>query len=309
MKINKTLIAAAAAAMLLGACASTPTMEASTERARAELTALKSDPRLAGKGQLAVNDAETAVRAAEAATGTESAAQLGYVAERKVQIAREVALRQANEDELKALSDERDRVQLSARTAEADRARSRAELAQFEANSARQQAERERQAAEQARIAAEQQGLLAMQAGQDADRARREAEELRIQIQELNARETERGLVLTLGDVLFETAKWDLKPGAEANLSKLVNFLRKYPDRSVVIEGHTDSVGGDTYNLNLSQRRADAVRAYLVTQGIESSRILASGKGETAPVASNSDAGGRQQNRRVEVIISNTERS
>jgi len=129
--------------------------------------------------------------------------------------------------------------------------------------------------------------------------------ELQREIDALKARPTDRGLVLTLGDVLFETGRADLKPGAAANLNQLVSFLAKYPARTVAIEGHTDSVGGDDYNLGLSQRRADAVRSHLVTQGVAVGRITTMGAGKGSPVASNDTAAGRQQNRRVEVIISN----
>lgn len=139
----------------------------------------------------------------------------------------------------------------------------------------------------------------------DAEQARRQAEELQRQIAELNAKSTERGLVVTLGDVLFETAKSDLKAGAIANISKLAVFLNQYPDRTVTIEGHTDNVGNEDYNLGLSQRRANAVQQYLISQGIASNRLTATGKGENFPVASNETPSGRQMNRRVEVIISN----
>lgn len=138
----------------------------------------------------------------------------------------------------------------------------------------------------------------------DAEQARRKAEELQRQIAELNAKSTERGLVVTLGDVLFETGKSDLKAGAIANISKLAAFLNQYPDRTVTIEGHTDSVGNEDYNLGLSQRRANAVQQYLISQGIASNRLTATGKGENFPVASNETSSGRQMNRRVEVIIS-----
>lgn len=135
--------------------------------------------------------------------------------------------------------------------------------------------------------------------------ARDENAELQRQIAALQAKPTDRGLVLTLGDVLFATGRAELKPGATSNLGQLVAFLAKYPDRTVSIEGHTDSVGGEDYNLGLSQRRADSVRSYLVSQGVDAARVTAIGAGESTPVASNESAAGRQQNRRVEVIISN----
>jgi outer membrane protein OmpA-like peptidoglycan-associated protein len=108
-----------------------------------------------------------------------------------------------------------------------------------------------------------------------------------------------------LGDVLFETGRAELKGGAAANLGKLAAFLSQYPERSVIIEGHTDSVGSESYNQGLSERRADSVKAYLLSQGIAATRLTAVGKGEAVPVASNDTNTGRQMNRRVEVIIAN----
>jgi outer membrane protein OmpA-like peptidoglycan-associated protein len=118
------------------------------------------------------------------------------------------------------------------------------------------------------------------------------------------ARETERGPVLTLGDVLFEFNRADLKSGAMQKLYPLVAFLQENPTRSVVIEGHTDNIGSDSYNFELSQRRAEAVRAFLLQNGIRAERITAQGRGESYPVAANDTEAGRQQNRRVEIVIS-----
>jgi outer membrane protein OmpA-like peptidoglycan-associated protein len=129
--------------------------------------------------------------------------------------------------------------------------------------------------------------------------------ELQRQIDALQAKPTDRGLVVTLGDVLFDTGKAGLKAGATSNLNKLAAFLNQYPDRTVVIEGYTDSVGSEDYNQGLSERRADSVKAYLASQGIGATRLSALGRGESDPVAGNESAAGRQQNRRVEVIISN----
>ena len=112
-------------------------------------------------------------------------------------------------------------------------------------------------------------------------------------------------MVLTLGDVLFASGKANLLSGATGNLDKLAAFLNKYPDRTVVIEGYTDNVGSEDYNQGLSERRADSVKSYLAGQGIGALRLSALGKGESGAVADNSSATGRQQNRRVEVVISN----
>lgn len=133
-----------------------------------------------------------------------------------------------------------------------------------------------------------------------------EADKAKAELAALNAKPTDRGMVITLGDVLFDTGRSELKAGATSNLSKLAAFLNQYQERTVAIEGHTDSVGTEEYNVDLSQRRADAVKSYLVNQGVNSMRITTAGKGEDAPVADNTTAAGRQQNRRVEVIISNT---
>lgn len=138
-----------------------------------------------------------------------------------------------------------------------------------------------------------------------AAQARADAEAARREIDELNAKETERGLVVTLGDMLFETGNAQLTGNAFANLGKLSNFLNKYPERTLVIEGHTDSVGSESSNQSLSQRRADSVRQYLLQQGVAANRLTAVGQGENSPVASNDSTSGRALNRRVEVIIAN----
>jgi outer membrane protein OmpA-like peptidoglycan-associated protein len=177
---------------------------------------------------------------------------------------------------------------------------------------ARAQAETRLSEDQRAAITAERAAARLDSRTREVDAARYETAEakdlnadLQREIDALQARPTDRGLVLTLGDVLFATGRADLKPGAANNLNELVSFLAKYPTRTVAIEGHTDSVGGDDYNVGLSQRRADSVRSHLVRQGVEAGRITTLGAGKGSPVASNDTAAGRQQNRRVEVIISN----
>lgn len=282
---------AALATLILGACA-TAVKDPGAGRARAALSTLQGDADLASRAPVAIKDAETAVRAAEAEQEDEATAkQLGYVAEQKVAIARSQAERRFEEDRLKTLGEERERVRLQARTTEADAAKLQAQAALEQAQTALGQAQAQQR--------------LAQQATSEADRARAESEALKQQIAELNARPTDRGLVMTLGDVLFATGRAELQPGALNNLGKLVQFLNQYPERTLAIEGHTDNVGSDDLNLGLSQRRADSVQAFLVGQGVDSQRVSASGKGEGFPVASNDNVGGRQQNRRVEIVISN----
>ncbi|MFV8834712.1 OmpA family protein [Aquisalimonas sp.] len=140
---------------------------------------------------------------------------------------------------------------------------------------------------------------------EEVDRARRGEAELQRQIDALQAKETERGIVLTLGDVLFTTGSANLQSGGYENLNRLVEFLNAYPDRDALIEGHTDSVGSAASNMQLSQRRADSVRDYLTRRGIDGQRLSARGMGEAQPVATNDTDAGRQQNRRVEIIIEN----
>ena len=140
---------------------------------------------------------------------------------------------------------------------------------------------------------------------EEADRARSSSADLQRQIDILQAEATERGIVLTLGDVLFTTGSAELQSGGDDNLNRLVDFLNQHPERRVLIEGHTDSVGNAQSNQRLSERRADSVRSYLTRQGISPDRLSTSGMGEARPIATNEDASGRQQNRRVEVIIEN----
>ena len=278
----KTLVIAAAVSLMLAACAAAPLKSAGAADARAKLTVLQSDPNLANRAPLAIQEAEAAVVAAEAPqTDEEQAVHLAYLADRKVEIARARAETQFAEDQRAQLGEQRERLRLDARTREAD-------IAKSEVTTARAEAQVARTDADAARILAAQQ-----------------AEELQRQIDELQARPTDRGLVLTLGDVLFRSGMSDLNAGATNSLDKLASFLNHYPDRSAIIEGHTDSVGSDDYNLGLSERRADSVKSYLIGHGISSTRLTAAGKGESQPLAGNDSATGRQQNHRVEVIIDN----
>ncbi|GFM85992.1 membrane protein [Pseudomonas cichorii] len=121
----------------------------------------------------------------------------------------------------------------------------------------------------------------------------------------LNAKQTERGTLVTFGDVLFDLNRAELKPGAQGNISKLAQFLQENPDRKVIVEGYTDSTGSAEYNQSLSERRANSVRAALVRVGVDPSRIVAQGYGKEYPVADNTSNSGRAMNRRVEVTISN----
>lgn len=137
----------------------------------------------------------------------------------------------------------------------------------------------------------------------EAQLANQRATTLEQELAALKAKKTDRGMVLTLGDVLFDTGKATLKPGAYATVDRLATVLKEAPDRKVMIEGHTDSVGSEELNQALSERRAASVQTALLERGVGSDQIVAVGKGKNYPIASNEDAGGRQRNRRVEMIF------
>jgi outer membrane protein OmpA-like peptidoglycan-associated protein len=146
------------------------------------------------------------------------------------------------------------------------------------------------------------QALLASRT-QQAEQAQSEAQRLRQQLQDMQAQQTDRGMVLTLGNVLFEHDSARLVPGAANRLDQLATVLKQHPDYRVEIDGYTDATGSDTYNLGLSRQRAETVRQALTARGIDPSRVTARGHGEASPVASNDTTMGRQMNRRVEVLI------
>ena len=205
-----------------------------------------------------------------------------------------------------------DSARLSAQrdAATADAARSTAERDKATADAARLSAENATAAAERARLASDAARAAAESQSQDAQaRSEREKNELRARLRDqlnviLETRESARGLVVNLSDVLFDTGKADLKPGAREKLSRLSGVLLSHPGLHIEVEGHTDNVGGDSYNQQLSETRASSVRDYLVREGIASNTVGTSGFGESKPVASNGTAAGKQQNRRVELIVS-----
>ena len=293
VNLVKTLVATTVASVLLAACAVTPLKPDGASEARNKLTQLQSDPNLTNRAPLAIKEADAAVRAAEQPqTDKEQGAYLVYMADLKVEIARAQADTSLAEDQRAALSAQREKARLDARTREAD-------VAEGKVASARAEGAEQKAAADQARDEAGAANLAAANSQQ-------QNAELQRQIDELHAKPTDRGLVVTLGDVLFASGKADVMSGAAGNLDRLAAFLNKYPDRTVAIEGYTDNVGSEQYNQGLSERRADSVKSYLAGQGIGLLRLSASGKGESGAVADNSSASGRQQNRRVEVVISNS---
>jgi outer membrane protein OmpA-like peptidoglycan-associated protein len=178
-----------------------------------------------------------------------------------------------------------------------------------QAAQAQQQAQQEAQARQQAELQAQQAQQQAQQAQQQAQTAEQEKEQTRARMmsqlnQVLETRDSARGLIVSMPDVLFDTGKADLKPTARERLAKVAGILLAYPDIKVEVDGYTDSTGSVDFNQQLSQQRADAVRTYLTSQGVSSNSITTQGFGENNPIASNDTPSGRQQNRRVELVVS-----
>ena len=201
---------------------------------------------------------------------------------------------------------EQEKVAADAARAAAEKNRLDAEQQRADADRVRAEAERARLDAESARAAAEAQAQQARSLAEQTEREKAQLrEQLRVQLNTiLETRETARGLVVNVSDVLFDFDSANLKPGAREKVARIAEILRSHPDLKIQVEGHTDSVGTDSYNLRLSERRADSVRGGLVQQGINRDVVGTAGFGESKPVATNGTAEGRQQNRRVEVVVS-----
>ena len=257
----------------LAGCGSMPPDKTPLELARADYAAAQNNPQTVSLASVELKDAGDALQRANLASSRNDNAatvdHLSYLARQKVAIAEEAARQKSAEQRVTDANAVRDRIQLEARTKEADAAKQRALVAQSQA---------------------------------------REAElrnaQLEAQVKELNAKPTPRGYVITFGDVLFSTNQSTLKSGATRNIEKLVTFLNLYPQRRVLIEGFTDSIGSESSNQQLSERRANAVRTALIDAGITRQRIDTRGYGEAYPVAGNDSESGRQLNRRVEIVLS-----
>jgi outer membrane protein OmpA-like peptidoglycan-associated protein len=310
---------------LLTACTAAPKKDLALERVRDELDSLKSNTELAGYAPAAVGEAERALRAAEQAQGDDLyRSYLVYMADHRIQIARTMAEREQYEQALDELEDQRSSMLIKSSQLEADQARKEAELARMlvatteeDAQRAREEREaalqKEAESARAAELSAEeatQARRLADSSASEAEYARREAEiasqqvsSLTRQLENLQLRETESGVVVTLGDVLFASGQVQLVDGGLASLEEVVDLLQTEPDKKIRVEGHTDSRGEADANMELSTQRASAVREALVSLGVAAERVTSAGMGEDFPIASNEDEAGRAQNRRVDVIL------
>jgi outer membrane protein OmpA-like peptidoglycan-associated protein len=292
--------------------------------AKAEASLIRAEDYQTRKQHKAVpTAAREAVQAfADAITITLRRAQEEQSAERRAEAAarEEQARSERQRAELNQAQAERQRAEAEARAAREAEARAQAEreqsavreqqeserqqalAAQQQATAAQQQAAEAQQQAQQARQTAEQQRL-------SAERARQDQQQLRAELLEqfnriLETRETTRGLIVSLGDVLFATAKYDLQPQARERLAKLAGIVMAHPGLHLAVEGYTDNVGSELFNQKLSEERADSVRAYLIAQGLDPNSVSTTGYGESHPVADNATAQGRERNRRVEIVVS-----
>lgn len=322
------LVAAAvlAAATLVG-CATPPPPPGVLDNLRADLAALEENTELAELAPQALADARSAVRRAAAeGLAEEERAQRVWLARKQLEIARaegfaerarreiDQADRRRNELLLRASRLEAQQARRAAENAllnsvatqeEMERARAMASRSDQQRDEATQEALEAREEAEQARRLAEAQSAEMELARREAELASQQARSLQRRLEYMEYRQTDRGVVVTLGDVLFAVGETELLPSAEQNLDDVIDLLESEPDKDIRIEGHTDSTGPAALNLRLSEERARAVRDALVELGIDASRLNAVGMGEDFPIATNTTEEGRARNRRVDVIVLN----
>ncbi len=336
MKSKPILVVAALSAALFTACASTPKDIPELDTARTQVKQAQSDPLAQEAAGMRLKKAEESLRLADQSHAAHrplaEVQRYAYTATRHAQIAIEQTSELHARKTVEQGEAERTRIQLTARSNEAANAKSAMLVANSAASTARAATAQAQEAttraeaattvaqadtvransdAERAKSDAERAKSDAERAKNDADRANSsaalagdEAARLRTELEGLQAKQTDRGMVLTLGDVLFNSGRSELRPAAMRTVERLADFMQQRAKLSVLIEGHTDNVGEDAYNVNLSQQRADAVGSALASHGIGVQRVRSHGLGETYPSASNDSAGGRQQNRRVEIVFS-----
>jgi outer membrane protein OmpA-like peptidoglycan-associated protein len=300
-------LSALSAAVFVVACSSVPERNAALEDARSRLNTAQADAQVQKHAADELRRASTALQRADAAHAAKQPSaevdHLAYLSLRRVTLAQETSDTRQAQTIVEGARAERDAMLLTLRTQEADEAqrklagaerrveRQGAELAQADRNAAINQA----QLAQAGRDAAATQADLARS---DARTAALEAE-----LKLINARRTERGIVVTLGDMLFDSGQSRVLAAGASSVGGLAEFMRRNPNRRASIEGYTDSMGSDSANQQLSDRRAGAVRDMLVGLGITADRLTTTGHGEANPVASNDTADGRRSNRRVEIVF------
>ena len=306
-----TVLASLVASCLASSCAISPQANQQLEDARAAYRTAAADPAVQANAPLELKSAQAALqeaeRMAEKGEPSELVEHNAYLAEQRSRIALRTADIRRSEASIAAAAEERRRLQLEAREREAAAAREQAQQAQMQA----QQAQMQVRQAEMARKEAESRAAILEHERLEKDRQSTahaelgaEVKRLESELADVRAKQTDRGWILTLkNELLFDPGGATLKPGAQRALDNLSQFLTKYPERDIAIEGFTDSTGSKDLNQQLSEKRAWAVKAALVARGIQSTRIDARGYGPSFPVASNETPTGRQLNRRVEIVI------
>ena len=272
----------------LSACETTPVYNDELEHARAEVRTLAQDPDAQHAAAEQLRAAQDEVAQADSALAARRAAEevsyLAYLAQRQAEIGLARLDEYRAREQLTEATAERDRILLAARSREARRAQEAARTQAQEAAAARDEAQ---------------------QAKEQAEDAQARAQQAQQQLEELNAKQTARGLEVTLAsDLLFDTNTSTVKPGGELALTRLATFMTQNPRTHIIVEGHTDGRGSEDYNQALSERRAQAVAQTLEARGLSAERIRPTGRGKDFPVASNLTPEGRQQNRRVAIILS-----
>ena len=283
-----------AMSVFVAACSTTPTTTSTLDQARGDFMAAQSNPSIAASAPLEFKAAADALDRANAAAAKKESLneidKLAYIAKQKIATAQEVAKQKQAEADVANAGRQRDEIRLEARTAEANQARSAADRARMSAEQAKAEADAARAQAEAA-------------TGTARDEQAKNAA-LQQQLADLQAKQTDRGLVITLSDVLFNVDRAELSAEGMRTAQKMADVLLQEPQSAVLIEGFTDSTGSSAHNMELSQRRAESVRNALIGLGVKADKIATRGYGEAFPVASNSDAGSRQLNRRVEIVLS-----
>jgi outer membrane protein OmpA-like peptidoglycan-associated protein len=283
---NQYIVITSLAAAILSGCGTTPVNQSLAE-ARSSYNTARTNPQITTLAPLELKEAgESLVKADSAFTKGESVAtvnQLSYIAYQQVKIAQETAFRKTDELSVTNAAAQRDQVRLAARTAEADSAKHQVAIIQETAN-----------------VQAEELAAASAKAEHDQQIIARQDKQLK----DLNAKQTKRGMVITIGDVLFSSSKARLKPNGMHNVQKLASFLDEYPKYRVLVEGYTDNTGNEASNQTLSEQRADAVKVALLDKGITSDRIITRGYGKEFPVARNNSSANRQLNRRIEIVLS-----
>ena len=305
--LHKGLLAVISLAVLQ-ACSSVPLENAQLSAAQAEFKSAQATPEVPALASAELHEAQVTLEEARSAWASQQNAKdvnhLSYMASKKIAIAQSVANQRLAEKAINDARDNRQQTLLVARTLEAESAQRDAQVAQRDVQVAQRDAQEAQRiaasATQQAKVAAGQTAL----ARQDAQSAEANATQLQARLSELNAKQTDRGMVVTIGDLLFDNNSAVLKPGAGQSVQRLGAFLKAYPLRNALIEGYTDSVGSTDSNQGLSERRAASVKSGLLAVGVVNERLVIRGYGEAYPIGNNQSADGRLSNRRVEVILS-----